>query len=44
MMLSKPSSVQKCGFACQWLANVDLHMFAIFDQNIACGSRVMNIS
>ena len=29
-------------FACQWLDNVDMHMYANFDPNISCGSRVMS--
>ena len=28
---------------CQWLNTADVHTYA-FDQNIPCGSRVMNIS
>ena len=43
LMLSKPSSIKKGGYGCQWLGNVDMHMRAKFDQNIPCGSRVMNI-
>ena len=35
--------IKKGGFACQWLENVDMHMYANFDQNIPCGSRVINI-
>ena len=34
---------QKCGFACQWLWNLDMHVYAKCDQNISCGSRVMTI-
>ena len=41
-MLSKPSSIKKGGYACQWLGNVDMHMYAEFDQNIPCGSRVLS--
>ena len=26
----------KCDFACQWLGNVDMHMYAKFDQHIPC--------
>ena len=44
MMLNNRSSITKrVGFACQWLGNVDMHMYAKFDQNTPCGSRVMNI-
>ena len=32
-----------CTTACQWLGNVDMHLYANCDQNIPCGSRVMNI-
>ena len=42
LVLSKPSSIKKGGFACQWLDNVDMHTYAIFVQNI-CDSRVMKI-
>ena len=34
---------QKGCYACQWLDNVDMHRYAKFDQNIACGPRVMSI-
>ena len=44
LMLGESSSIKKGGFSCQWLGNVDMHMTAKCDQNIACGSRVMNIS
>ena len=27
----------------QWLGNVDRHMYAKYDQNLLCGSRVLNI-
>ena len=43
LMLSKPSSITKGGFACRWIGNVDMHMYATFDQNIPSGSRVVNI-
>ena len=43
LTLSKPSSIKKGDFACQWLENVDMHMYAKYDQNIPCGSRVINI-
>ena len=36
LMLSKPSSILKGGFACQWLLNVDKHVYAKCDQNIPC--------
>ena len=32
-MFSKPTSIKKGDFACRWLGNVDMHMFATFDQN-----------
>ena len=35
--------LKKCGFACKWLGNVDMHMHAKCDKNIPCGSIVMNI-
>ena len=38
-----PSSIKKGGLACQRLGNFDMHMEAKCDQNIPCGSRVMNI-
>ena len=31
-------------FACQWLGNVDMHVYAKCDKNISRGSRVMNNS
>ena len=31
---------QKGCYAYQWLENVDMHKYAIFDQSIPCGSRV----
>ena len=34
LMLSKSSSNKKGCLACQWLGNVDMHMYAKFDQNI----------
>ena len=43
MMLSKPSSIKKGCYTCQWLDNVDIHLYAKFEQNIPCGSRVMSI-
>ena len=43
LMLSKVSSTKKGGFAGQWLDSVGMHTYAKFDQNIPCGSRVMNI-
>ena len=50
LVLSKPSSIKKGGFTCQWLGNVDMHIFAKYDQNMIkndqntpCGSRAMNI-
>ena len=38
---SNPISIKTDGFACQWLGNVDMHMYAKRDQNIPCGLRVM---
>ena len=29
-------------FYMPWLVNVDMHMYARSDQNVLCGSRVMN--
>ena len=29
---------QKYGFACQWLDNVDMHVYTKFDHNIPCSS------
>ena len=40
VMLSKPSSIKRGGFACQLLGNVDMYVI----KNIMCGSRVLNIS
>ena len=42
-MLIKPSPVKKGGYACQWLRDVDMHVYAKFDQNILCGAIVMSI-
>ena len=36
-------SIKKDCYACKWLENVDMRMYAKFDQNIPCGSRVMSI-
>ena len=41
-LLSKASSLKSC-CAFQWLENVDMHMYAQFDHNIPCVSRVMGI-
>ena len=30
-------------YACQWLGNVNMHIYAKFDKNIPCSSRVMSI-
>ena len=43
LMLSKPSYVKNGGFACQWLGNVEMHMYAKCDHNIRSDSRVINI-
>ena len=43
MMLSKARSVKKGCYTCQWLDNSDMHLYAKFDQNIPCCSRVMSI-
>ena len=44
IMLSKPSSIRKGRFACQWLGNVDMHVYVKCDQTIPYGLRVMSIS
>ena len=41
--MSKGLVHQKSCYACQWLDNVDMHMYAKFEQNILCGSRAMSI-
>ena len=41
-MLSKGLHKKGC-YICQLLDNVDMHMYAKFDQNIPCGSRVTSI-
>ena len=33
LMLSKPLSIEKGGFACQWYGIADMHMYAKYDQN-----------
>ena len=38
-----PVHQKKGGYACQWLDNVDMHIYVKFDQNIQCGSRVIHI-
>ena len=44
LMLSKASFIKKDCYTCQCLDTVDMHiMYAKLDQNIQCGSRVMNI-
>ena len=35
-MFSKASVNKKCVYACQWLVNVDNHVFAKFDPNLPC--------
>ena len=40
---SAESRSHKECFACQWLDDFDMHMYAKFDKNIPCGSRVMSI-
>ena len=42
-MLSEPSSITKDGYACQWLGNVDIRMYAQFDQYVPYGLRIMDI-
>ena len=44
-ILSKPSSVKKGGFERQWVGDIDMHTVYVreIDQNMLCGSRVMNI-
>ena len=42
-MLSKASVIKKGVYAYQWLVNVDTHVYAKFDQNLPCGSRVVSI-
>ena len=32
------------GFACQWLGNVDMHMYAKCVKNIPCGSRKFSLT
>ena len=39
----KNLALTKGCYACQWLDNVDMHMYAKFDQNILCGWRVIPI-
>ena len=34
---------QKGCVTCQWLGNVDMRIYAKFDQYIPCGPRVMSI-
>ena len=41
MMLSKSSSIKKDSYTCPWLYNVDIHLYAKFDQNVPCGTRFM---
>ena len=36
-LLSKPISIKMGGFACQWLGNADMHMYAKCDKNVPCG-------
>ena len=43
IMLSKPSSMKKGYYPCQWLDNDDMHFYAIWNQNMPFGSRVMSI-
>ena len=35
MMLSKPLYMKKGYYTCQWLDNVDMHLYGKCDQNIA---------
>ena len=41
MMLSKPISIKKGCYTCQWLHNLDMHLYAKCDRNIPC-TRVMS--
>ena len=34
---------QKGCYICQWLDNVDMHLYAKIDQNISCVSSVMSL-
>ena len=43
MMLSKSLSIKKGCYICQWLDNVDMHLYAKFDQNMSCVSSAMSI-
>ena len=43
MMLNKPSSIKKGCYTCQWLDNVDMHLYAKLDQNISFVCSVMSI-
>ena len=43
LMFSKPSSIIKDGFTFQLLGNVDVHMYAKFDRNLPCDSKIVNI-
>ena len=42
-LLRKPMSIKKVVFECQWLGNVDMHVYAKCEKNVLCGSRVMHI-
>ena len=41
IMLNKPSSIKKdCYmYTCQWLGNIDMHMYAKCDETILCSSK-----
>ena len=43
MMLSKPLSIKKGCYTCQWLDNVDMYLYAKCDQNMPCSSKIMSI-
>ena len=38
-MLSKPASIKKGCYTCQWLDNADMNLHEKIDQNIPCGSK-----
>ena len=43
MTLSNHSYIKKCCYTVQWFENVGMHLYAKFDQNIPCCSKVMSI-
>ena len=40
---SNHSYIKKCCYTVQWFDNVGMHLYAKFDQNIPCCSKVMSI-